>query len=86
VLAEVAEHLLVPVDRRDHEDETVILGRRPDHRRPADVDVLDRLVERDARLRDGRLERIKIDADEVDRLDPMLGHRGGVFRVIANPE
>ena len=36
--------------RRRHDGHVgVVLGRRPDHRRPADVDLLDQLVDRDAR-------------------------------------
>ena len=41
---------------------------RADQRRAADVDVLDALVEAGA-LRDGRLERIEIDDQQIDRRD-----------------
>ena len=46
-----------------------VLGRGADHRRPADVDVLDELVVGDAAGRSGPLERIEVDADQVDELD-----------------
>ena len=44
------------------------------HRRPADVDVLDRIFERAIRLRDRRSERIEIDDEQIDRLDAVLPH------------
>ena len=56
----------------------MILGRRAHHGRAADVDVLDRFLERAARLRDGGGKRIEIDDDEVDRLDAVLAHDGVV--------
>jgi hypothetical protein len=43
----------------------VVFGRRPQHRRTADVDVLDRFLVADARLRDRLLERIQVDDDEI---------------------
>ena len=47
----------------------MILRRGAQHRRAADVDLFDRLVDRHSFLRDRRLERIEIDDDEVDRRD-----------------
>ena len=38
---------------------------------------------RDARLLNGLLERVKIDADQVDRVDAMLLHRRDVLGIIA---
>ena len=47
----------------------VVLGRGADHGRPADVDLLDKLVERDpGSLRGGR-ERVEVDDDELERRD-----------------
>ena len=43
-----------------------IFCRRADHRRPADIDVLDRLGPRDPRARDRRLEGIEVNDHEVD--------------------
>ena len=61
----------------------MVLGRRTHHRRAADVDVLDHLVALGA-LRNGRLEGIEVDHDQVDRTDIMLGHRGGMFGIVAH--
>ena len=63
-----------------------VLGRRADHRGAADVDVLDRVVERAVRLRDRRFERIKIDDQQVDRPDAVLVDRGDVGRDVAPRE
>ena len=51
-----------------HRDIGVVLGGGADHRRPADVDVLDAVVVAGA-LRDRRLERIEVDHQEIDRPD-----------------
>ena len=51
----------------------MILRRRTNHRRPADVDVLDRLRKVAAASRDLR-EGVEIHADEVDRLDAVSLH------------
>ncbi len=60
----------------DHRDALVVLGRSADHRRPADVDVLDRDLRVDLVPGDGLLEGVEVDADQVDRLDPLaLQHR-----------
>jgi hypothetical protein len=71
------------VRRIDHDgDALVVLGGRAQHRRAADVDVLDRLVERGLGSRDRRLERIQVDDEQIDRRDRMRRHlalvRGGV--------
>ena len=73
---------------RLHHDghEPVVLRRRADHRRPADVDVLDRLVLGHVAARDRALERIEVHADEVDRLDRALAQRLGVVGVVAHCE
>ena len=52
----------------------VILRGRTDHRRPADVDVLDRVFECAIRLRDRRGERIEIHHHQIDRIDAMRAH------------
>ncbi len=69
-------------DRR----EGVVLGRRPDHRRPADVDLLDRLVERHVRLADGGFERIEIHHDQFEGEDAVLGQRLHVLGVVVPAE
>ena len=52
-------------------DVLVVLGRRPDQAGAADVDVLDRLLERDAGPGDRRLERVQVHDHQVDRLDAL---------------
>ena len=61
--------------RRDDRDGRVVLGGRPDHRRPADVDLLDEIVEADARLVGRGGERIEVDDDEIERVDRGGGER-----------
>ena len=74
----LGEHRAV-VERIDHDgDAVMVLGRGAHHRRSADVDVLDGVLEGAARLGDGRGERIQVDDDEVDRLDAVLAHDGVV--------
>ena len=54
-------------------DVRVVLGRGPEKRRPADVDLLDALGEGHAGPRDGLLERVEVHDDEVDGGDPVRG-------------
>jgi hypothetical protein len=56
----------------------VVLGGRPDHRRPADVDLLDQVVEGDAGPFGRRGERIEVDDDQLERVD---GGRGELLAV-----
>ncbi len=70
----LGEHRAV-IERIDHDgDAVMVLRRGAHHRRAADVDVLDRVLERAARLGDRRRERVQVDDDEVDRLDAVLAH------------
>ncbi len=56
------------IGRIDHDGHVVVVLRRgADHRRAADVDVLDALLER-AAARQRRLERIEIHDEQIDRL------------------
>ena len=50
----------------------MVLRRRPDHRRAADVDQLDAGIGR---------EGVEVDDHEVDRLDPVLGEIGAMRRI-----
>ena len=59
----------VALRRGNDSDRGVVLGRRPDHRRPADVDLLDELVERDPVAFSGGGERVEIHDDELERRD-----------------
>ena len=73
------------LDRVDDDpDVRVILRRGADHGRPADVDVLNRIVQRAAGFRNGFTERIEIDDDEIDRRNAVLGERLPVRRQVAS--
>ncbi len=85
VLGELGEHGGVVVGLDHHRDVGVVLGGGADHRRAADVDVLDAIVVGRA-LRHGGLERIEIHHHEIDRLDAVCGHRAGVVLVGADGE
>ena len=85
-LAQLLEHRVVGLGADEHRDPVVVLGRRADHRRAADVDVLDRLALAHVEPGDGLLERIEVDADQVDRLDPLGLERGHVLAVVAARE
>ena len=63
-------------------NEIGILGGGAQHGRPADVDVLDAIVEARACLHGG-LERVEVDPDEVDGLDVVVGSVLGVGRKVA---
>ena len=70
--------------RLDHDrDGGVVLGGGADHGRAADVDVLDALVVGCA-LRDGRLERVEIDHQQVDGGDAVRARRRVVLGIAAD--
>ena len=69
-------------DRR----EGMVLGRRADHRRPADVDLLDRLFERHARLADRGFEGVEIDDHQFEGQDAVLGQGLHVLGVVVPAE
>ncbi len=81
----LVEHRGVVAGIDQYRDVIVIFRGSADHRRPADVDVLDAVGEIGA-ARDGGLERIQIDHQEVDRADLVRAHRLGVRRIAANAE
>jgi len=56
----------------------MIFGGCADHGRPADIDLLDRFFGGHA-FRDGLLEWVEIDHQQIDGLDPMVGHRRLIF-------
>ena len=64
----------------------MVLGRRADHRRPADVDLLDGLVERYARLADRGFEGVEIDDHEFEGEDAVLGQGPHVLGVVVPAE
>ena len=68
-LLDRGEDRRVPVWRGDDRDAGVVLGSGPDHRRPADVDLLDELVEGDARPLGRGRERVQVRDDQLERRD-----------------
>ena len=66
----------------DHDNRSVILGGCPDHRRPADINILD-TGGRIGTFGHGFLKRIKIDDQQINRLDPMRRHCQQMFVIIA---
>jgi hypothetical protein len=59
----------------------VVLRGCPDHRRSADVDLLDELVERDVGSLRGSGEWIEVHDDDLERRDPGLDQRFSMFRI-----
>ena len=80
------EHGVVALGRHDDRGVRVVLRRGADHRRAADVDVLDHLGVGDPAPRRRALERIEVHAHEVDRLDVVLLERLRVLGVLADGE
>ena len=76
--AQLGEHRLVVVGAADRRDVREVLRGAAQHRRAADVDHLDGLLLADAVLAGDLLERVEVDADEVEQLDPVLGERGEI--------
>ena len=66
--------------------EGMVLGRRADHRRAADIDLFDGLIERHARLADRGFERIKIDDNQLEGQDAMLGQGLHVLGIVVPAE
>ena len=85
-LAQLVEHRVVALGVHDDGAEGVVLGRRADHRRAADVDVLDDLGLVGPHARGGALEGIEVDDHQVDVLDVVLGGRAHVLGVVARRE
>ncbi len=80
----VEDGLVIP--GLDHDrDVVVVLGRGADHRRAADIDILDAVGETSAFV-DGGLERIEVDHQEVDRRDAVGRHRLRVLGIVPDRE
>ena len=69
VALQFGQHLRVAVRRGHDRHGRVVLGRRANHRRAADVDLLDQFVEADARLVGRCGEGIEVDHDQIERVD-----------------
>ena len=83
---QLGEHARV-VHRVDDDRHVLpVLRRGTQHRRAADVDVLDRVFQRAVGPRGGLRERVEVDDQEVDRRDAVLLQRRHVRRQIAPRE
>ena len=80
---EFVEHGLIIRRFDDDRDVVMVLGRGADHRRAPDVDILDAFLETGA-LIDGRLERIEIDHQQVDRRDAVILHGFRMLGIVAD--
>ncbi len=80
---QLCEHLRV-VGRLDHHRHVLpVLRRRAQHRRAADVDVLDRIVERAVGLGRGLRKRVEVDDEQIDRADAVFFQRRHVRGIVA---
>ena len=83
VLAKLAQHDLVLARVADHGDVREVLRGGAQHRRAADVDHLDRLFLGRPDPRRKRREWIEVDADDLERLDLLVGELLEVVFAIA---
>ena len=60
----------------------VVLGRRADHRGTTDIDILDATVIVRA-CRNGRLERVEIDHEQIDQINPVGLHGQTMGGIVA---
>ena len=81
--AELLEQQLVVGRAADRDDVRVVLRRRAEKRRTADVDLLDRVLPCDIEAADRALEGVQVDADEVERLDPVRAQLSHVLGDVA---
>ncbi len=86
LLTQGAQHLRIALRAHDHHHRLVIFGGRANHRRSADVDLLDRLLECHLAARDGLDERVEVAAHQVDLLQAVLPQRVHVLRPVAARE
>jgi hypothetical protein len=86
VVAQRAQHRAVVTGVADHGDALVVLGGTAQHRRTADVDVLDDVGARRTGLPHRLAEAVEVDAQHVDRVDAVLDHRRAVAGVVAATE
>src|SRR5918994_7364068 len=81
--AQLLEDLRVTLRRADGRAGGKVLRGSAQHRRPADVDHLDRVRLGDAVARDDLREGVEAHAHEVERLDAVVVERGQVVRMVA---
>ena len=68
---------------RDDGDEPVVLGGGAQHRRSADIDIFDCVLQGAALLGDSLFEFVEVDDDHVDEPDAVLGKGLHVFRLVS---
>ncbi len=86
VRAHLVEHNRV-IGRIDHHGHVAMVFRSgAQHRRAADVDVLDRVFQRALFLRHRLHERVQVHDEQIDRRNAVLLERGHVFRQVAARE
>ena len=84
--AKLLEHHCEVLWAAEWDDEGVILCSSAEHRRAADIDLLDRVRPFDIEPADGALERIEVDVHEIDGADPVLLELGLILGNIAPRE
>ena len=72
VIAHGFEHEIVIGRIDNNRDALIIFGRASNHRWPADIDIFDCFGQGHIRFRNGLLEWIEIDHDQIDRLEPLF--------------
>ena len=65
----------------DDGDRLVVLCSRTNHRRAADIDILNRVFKRAVGLGDRLLERVEIHDDDIDRIDFVISKRLHMFGI-----
>ena len=78
------EHLLIVRRVADHRDVGPVLGRRTQHRRAADVDVLDGVLHLHIGFGNGLAERVEVHTDHVDKFDIVIFQGFQVFGIVAS--
>jgi hypothetical protein len=86
VRTQLEQDLVVALGAADRRHVREVLRCCPKHRGPADVDHLDGVLFVHGAPGDDVLERVEVDADEVEGLDPVLVEGGGVVRAVAARE
>ena len=69
------QRLGILIGRGEHADVVPVFRRGAQHRRAADVDVFDRLLQRAVGLCHRALERIQVQHQQIDRRNAQLGHQ-----------
>ena len=81
VIAHGFEHEIVICRVEYNRDALIIFGRASNHRWPADIDIFDRLRQGHIGFCDGLFEWIKINHNEIDRLEALFARFFFMLRV-----